>query len=345
MVETKTRQSNFELLRIISMFSVLLIHANFFALGSPGEYEIKHHFIDSFTRIFVQTISIPGVNVFVLISGWFGISYTSRGLFKFIYQYIFIYLFLALAAYFINDFTTPFYSFSNWFVNCYLVLFITAPIINSFVNESTREVIRKVLVLFFIVQSVLGWMLPKWTGFFLDGYTPLSFMWLYLLGRYMSVFSPEFTKLDNSRNIKIILLCVSINILANIIPFLSLKYNLPKIGGLFLSYLSPTTICISAFTLLFFKNIRIQSRFVNIVASGCFAVFLVHTSPNVMPYYVDFFKRTYINICDGQLFHTFEYWCLVFVVLIAVFAMSLLLDQIRKWSWNLIERMSASKRR
>lgn len=65
----KERQSNVELLRIIAMFLILLVHADFYSLGEPSYTDITSESLDTFLRIFFEVISIPAVNIFVMISG------------------------------------------------------------------------------------------------------------------------------------------------------------------------------------------------------------------------------------------------------------------------------------
>ena len=69
----KERDSNLELLRIIAMLLVLLVHANFLSLGAPSAGEIFYSPVSSFFRFFVEALAIICVNVFILITGWFGI--------------------------------------------------------------------------------------------------------------------------------------------------------------------------------------------------------------------------------------------------------------------------------
>lgn len=75
----KDRQSNIEQLRIIAMLLVVFVHANYFSLGTVSQSEILRDPYTSLIRIFLEQICIVGVNVFVLISGWFGIRPTLRG--------------------------------------------------------------------------------------------------------------------------------------------------------------------------------------------------------------------------------------------------------------------------
>lgn len=66
----KLRQSNIELLRIISMLLVLMVHADFFSLGIPS-HDLMLASPGQFTfRVLVEFLSILCVDIFVVISGW-----------------------------------------------------------------------------------------------------------------------------------------------------------------------------------------------------------------------------------------------------------------------------------
>ena len=74
-MEKNNRESNFELLRIITMFMVLILHADFLATGTPTNDDISIFPGKSFVKFFIEALTIIAVNVFVLISGWFGIHF------------------------------------------------------------------------------------------------------------------------------------------------------------------------------------------------------------------------------------------------------------------------------
>lgn len=71
-----TRKSNIELLRIISMILIVLNHSNYLIFGSVIGEEIEQDSFRSFGRMLFEQLCIIGVNVFVLISGYFGIRPT-----------------------------------------------------------------------------------------------------------------------------------------------------------------------------------------------------------------------------------------------------------------------------
>ena len=68
------RASNFELLRILAMLLILVLHANFLAFRFPTNEAIHAQPLTSLGQVWSEALAIVGVNVFVLISGYFGIK-------------------------------------------------------------------------------------------------------------------------------------------------------------------------------------------------------------------------------------------------------------------------------
>lgn len=86
------RLSNFELLRLISMFMVLIVHSNFQALGTPTSTDLLQTPTISTLRIILQSLTLVCVNIFILISGWFGIRFSYKGTLQLLFQTLFSYL-------------------------------------------------------------------------------------------------------------------------------------------------------------------------------------------------------------------------------------------------------------
>ena len=330
----KERESNFELLRIFSMFLVLVVHADYFSLGAPSLMDCLNKPVQSIFRIGVEAISIICVNVFVLISGWFGIHFRWRSICNFLFQvfffgiliYLFVVVFLnvpitlrGIAACF--QITTW-----NWFVKSYLCLYILSPVLNIFCEKTDHKTFATVLYSFFVFQTIYGW-----TGsakFMLQGYSVVSFCGLYLLAQYIIRFLLPALRNKNVVGGGIILYSFcTLSMLA--IEFLSKRFSLSMLDVF--SYINPLVIISSVSILIIFSQIKVKSKAINWIAASCFAVFLIHTNVNLcIPYYRTFVCYLYANY-DGPLCV-----CLVFAFITIVFVCSLLLDQIRKFFWNFI---------
>ena len=85
----KQRDSNMELLRILAMIGIMVVHADFFALGAPTSDDCIASPIQSMSRLMVESLTIVCVNLFVLLSGWYGIHPKRKRLAEFLFQILF----------------------------------------------------------------------------------------------------------------------------------------------------------------------------------------------------------------------------------------------------------------
>ena len=80
-----------ELLRVVAMFMVLVLHADFLALGAPDVNLVHQEPLFAFGQYFFEALSIGCVDLFVLLSGWFGIKPKWSGFCNFIFQCLFFF--------------------------------------------------------------------------------------------------------------------------------------------------------------------------------------------------------------------------------------------------------------
>ena len=295
-VEKKERDSNMELLRIITMLMILLLHADFFATGCPSDEDMISQPVFTFLKSGIEALTIIGVNVFVLLSGWYGIRPKRNRLMELIFQVLFFHLVgmvIALAAQKDIKLRSVVSVMENlWFVKAYLLLYILSPVLNAFTDNSDRYTFRNVLIVFFIMQFVYGWLPPEDNMPFTRGYSTISFIGLYLFARYVRLYQP-FYALWSLNTYLFIFLFLSFVItglfclrLLGFIPLLSL------LGDMY-SYTSPLVILSSLSFLLFFSKLSFKSMFVNNVAKSCFAVYLFHVNKYVWPYFVSIMHTIY----------------------------------------------------
>lgn len=185
------RQSNMEMLRIIAMFMILVLHADFWSLGAPTISDFHRAFIPSTVRVFVEALAIVSVNVFVLISGWFTIKPSVKGFCNFIFQCLFFFigiyavmLMTGLADLSIKGLAICFFLTSkNWFIKAYIGLYILAPILNVFSEKASKKELGIFLVCFYTFQSIYG--CSGAATYIASGYSTFSFIGLYLLAQYI----------------------------------------------------------------------------------------------------------------------------------------------------------------
>lgn len=326
------RKSNIELLRIIAMFLVLVVHADYFSLGAPSRIECELEPISSIVRIFFESCSIACVNIFVVISGWFGIRPSLKGFGSFIFQcayFLFgiysVMLLTGLTAFSFKGLASCFLCLEwNWFIKAYLCLYILSPVLNSFCKVENRKVMRMVIVAYFLFQTVYGWLTPG-SKFFEGGYSTISFIGLYLLARYCKLFSPRVASFRKSTDAIIIMMLV---LLITNLEYLRIQFSLPVNV---MTYSNPLVIVLSIYVLLLFSKITIQSRVINWIAASSFAVFLLHTNYS--------FCRPYFCAHVNQLFDSYNglsCLILIFLYLAVIFIAAIALDQPRKWCFDRI---------
>lgn len=181
------RESNFELLRIIAMYLVLVVHADFASLGVPEWSDFTHDPTESLIKTSFEALSIGCVNLFILISGWFGIKPSAKGFLKFVFQcaYFMFGIYIILVAFGTLKLSlkgimecvalTP----ANWFVKAYIGLYILSPLLNAFSNNATLKTQTNVVIAFFLFQTIYG--ITNAAQFIDFGYSTFSFIGLYLL--------------------------------------------------------------------------------------------------------------------------------------------------------------------
>lgn len=105
------RQSNIELLRIISMLMVLTVHVDGASLGLPapdGDFaSLSGHDV---WRLAVESVAIIGVNCFTMISGYFGIRLRWKSALSFLFEC----LFYSVAIYIVGCIAFGGFSWSGW---------------------------------------------------------------------------------------------------------------------------------------------------------------------------------------------------------------------------------------
>lgn len=345
MGNAKVRESNIELLRNISMFMILVIHANFVSLPKIEFAEMTSNIIPSVTRFSIESLGIVAVNVFVFISGWFGIRSRLKSVLSFIYQILFfllgggiLFVLLGRASFSVSWLLDVFQlSGKDWFIKSYLLLMIIAPILNTYCNTAQEKTQRYVMFSFLLFEAVFGWAAGG-SRFFVSGYGPLHFIGLYITAQYIhnqlqTPTTPRFIKrlftMKPWIDFAIFVFCAIVN--TSIIFGASFfTKNVSTFHSLCYSYNNPLVFLGALSLLLCFSKIKMPYvRVVNWLGASSFAVYLFHGETTV--------RNSFFS---PQIQYLYEHYsgvgciCMIFLFLILVFALSVLIDQIRIITWN-----------
>ena len=165
--------------------------------------------------------------------------------------------------------------------------------------------------------------------FFEHGYSTISFMGLYLLARYFAKYPLKITT-SYARQYYLLFFILSVLFMA-IACLVATKYKIPIVTPMF-QYDQPLVIVASLSLVVYFSKLTFQSPVVNWIAASSFAVFLLHTNPNLCEQYYVPIVKTFYNCYNG-----INCIIAIFVFLIAVYVMAVLVDQPRKLLWAKIK--------
>lgn len=154
---TAKRNSNMELLRICSIFGIVLMHT-VDAMGLPQEgWRL-------FGSIFISSVCDIGVTCFVLISGYFGIKWNGKkmlSLATMVWTYSILGLFVSyltgesLSVEDLIKSILPIVSRKWWFITCYFWLAMLSPWLNQIPIRMEKKELEKLLGVFLLLFSVI----------------------------------------------------------------------------------------------------------------------------------------------------------------------------------------------
>lgn len=276
-MKSSSRNSNHELLRIIAMYMIIFIHANMhLSLFCTGT-------LWTFFNGLVNGICNIGVSCFVLISGYYGITFKFQKFVKMECMMI-TYSLLELGILCLSspDQMTgtvlleqlvkslfPFITRKYWFYSCYICLLFLSKYIQKFIDSLNHEEFKKLLCLLLLLFSVL----PTFFYFELiqDNGKGLSQMIIiYMVGRYIHTYKD--IVIPKKAGLLFIILWL-INGVSHEFPIL--------IGGIYHHLCkdnSITNLIMAVILFYLFKNLNLHSGFINKAAAYIFAVFALNNT-------------------------------------------------------------------
>lgn len=326
------RQSNIELLRIVSMFLVLMVHYIPFR-GEVTANSLRGGYLGVLLNLELRSLTFVCVNCFILISGYFGIKWKWRSLWNYLYQVMFwtvLAYFVAIAigtsVFDIKQFGWVLITFvsNNWFKLSYLGLFLFAPVLESFIGNSTQRQLGYFIIAFYLFSTLFGWILQA-SPELKEGCTFVSLSGLYLIGAYIRRYDLKVLRFSKWVDLS---LYFGIGFILVILSVVALTFG---ITSSIYGYLNPLVIIESVYLFLFFKKLDIgYSRFVNWIAASAFAAYLFHVNSSLYGVYQD--------ICRS-IQSQFEYpFPVALAFIVGVFAVAVVIDKFRLWSFNAMYR-------
>jgi len=317
-----------ELLRMLCMFVLPFLHFCVFSLPQSVSYAEHTGFWAQFPKILCSFMTLQ-VNIFVLISGWFGIRTTIKKIINFYlvcafygimtYGLSFLFPDTVFSAKSLLISFLPFSFFPGWwFVKAYLFLMLLAPLFNAAIEHmSKREYMWVLLALTFI---------NVYCGFFArqainsDGCNFMQVVYMYFVGRYLALH----VSIENNKLRKWTAYASVIGVLSYAGTWIANDTCLHLVKSLtFFNNNNPWSLFNSIVIFLFFTTLSFQSRSINWLAKGVFPVYLIHTSIWLSKYW----NGSLTSIYDA---HSPSIAWLIITVVCAVYFFSVLcFDHIR----------------
>ena len=307
------RQSNFELLRIISMLFIVIYHLIF-----HGNI-IKNCSNQGVAIIFtiIELITIVHVNSFILVTGYFqsNSKFKESKVWSLINSNLFyrivIILILSILGYIslskIEIVKEIFILNLNqyWFIKVYLFLYCLSPFLNKFINSLDKKYYQKLLLLLFVIFSFIPYFTGN-QGFDNNGYTLYNFIFLYFIGAYLRKYplSKSYIFKNISKSLLRVfflftfIFCVLLNflLLTSSQALLNTNSFINEVANntinMTLMYSNPIIIIQSIAFFLLFETFSIKSKLINNISKLTLGIYMIHDNSYLRPLILNFTKIT-----------------------------------------------------
>lgn len=323
----KERDSNFELLRIVSQFYIVLYHiCLYFIYPNTGQV---------FYKAIQLTLHI-GVIDFVLISGYFTIKTSSKGLLKLL-AIIFVYSFPEIVinlfhAHNIKHFLYNILFVSNshfWFIKTYLYLYLIAPILNYHLKNSNDKQRWYILIVFFFISIYVG--TTHGDDSLSSGKNIANFIFIYLLGNQLYKYKDYLNTISIKR-------WIFLYIILNAVLIFCYSYTNNSIfqkviWRLSFPYCSPIIMVNAFLFFMIFSKIKIRSKKINYVAKSSLAIYLIHDNRPYIIGAIGSLSLYMINTINNSILLFFMFIVLTLLIIV----LTVLIDKLLTPLWNKIE--------
>lgn len=349
----RIRQSNFELMRIISMFFIVLWHVilNGNLLSNTVD-------VTNFTFYLIMFIIVFHVNSFLLLTGYFQVDskFKLSKLISLLFQLVFYNLIINITLYKFGlvEYTNVefiksilFYNTSSyWFISCYIILYCLSPFLNKLIHCLDKLEFKNNIIVLLLFFSILPIVTNK-LFLYHNGLGIIQFILMYFLGAYIKKTEIDKRLFKNFNIIQkriLLLIMFSLCVIFN----LSLFYLQKQMNGLnsnilvdissginlfLFNYSNPIIIIQSIAVFVFFSTLNIKNKLINYISSLTLGVYLLHDNYNLR---VNLFKWIGIDkesIIYGKRIILYTLFC-AFII----FILGLIVESIRNTIVKLLRK-------
>lgn len=329
MAKPNERASNIELLRIISMLGIITLHYFNEDMGGVSAFAVFPELLWIVSKA-LQSLAVPLVNCFVLITGYFMIERRELSFRKPVDLFL-ITAWYGLISYGISllcgihSFSLsgivyaiiPFFAGKRWFVETYIILILVAPYINRVLISISRKAFESLLaiqILLFSVWYSVGLSAPLLD----DGYGIINFITLYMIGSYLRLRGNSIRWISKSAWIGVVIYlgCSAITFCAGLF--------VNSFGYAFVTNIAGAVALFVTFLHMDFGSNKIINR----ISSYAFDVYFVHSDVNTSKI---LFQTVLKSSLIGNSIFVFPH---LLVTLPLIYLLGIAAGWLRKWIWE-----------
>lgn len=296
-MQTLNRNYGIDLLRAVSMYMILVLH-----LVNHGDVIGTSNYMSSqyLASWFLSVICYCAVDCFAAISGYVGVDrgFKWKRLFSLWCTVAFYSVGITIIFSIISPGSVSFRQWASaiapiitdqyWYMTAYFGMLLFVPIMNSALNNLSREALFYFMITIIIVLCLM----PNLTHFMdtswglKNGYSTLWLIIMYLMGGISNRMNIA-SKLRKSHLLLLFILSSIFIFLSKLIIDGASLRILGKVrgGSTFIDYTSPFILLNAIILLLLFSRIKIQShkckRFISFISATALGVYLIHVHPLV----------------------------------------------------------------
>lgn len=277
-----TRNTGLDLLRILSMFMVVLLHVN---IHGGVLNNVTENTGQWYMSRFIEQFCIVAVNIFAMISGYvnYGKKFKITNIFSLWLQVLIYSLGIYLLSVAIKDDVTfeneifreyalPVSTKRYWYFSAYFFVFFTFPALNLIIEKSNKVNATVFIVLILFLITVIGDAKNAFTMG--DGYSTIWLIVLYLVGAYFKKYDFNLKFKDYKINkIIYLIMYVFFTVFGLFIYKLGISdFALGRV--IYYTYLFNVLSAISLF--LFYSKLKIkQSKLLTLLSTASFGVYII----------------------------------------------------------------------
>lgn len=272
------RNSSIELYRIIASFTVLIVHFNGWFVEMPDKFDVSNPTLFRTGQMVIEAATCICVNMFLLISGYFGIRLRLQSVLKlclllaFIYVPFYIVESIAEGTFLMKALASRFLviSAAGYFIQGYFMLMFFSPMLNAFIEKFGKQTLPWTL-LFLTIEFWFGCVRDIDNFGFNHGYSVIHFVLMYMVARCIALYKDTLMSVPRYCWICGYMVCTCL-ICAMYVMGLQCTFD----------YSNPIVVLSSVCSFVPFLYKEYHNRFINWIAGGTLAVYIIQVTNPVM---------------------------------------------------------------